>query len=125
YIFSELSSSLQRRLTYDPIRQKLVFIGLLNDKGIGDSTLTATPPPLYVLEPNILTPQEYKEIRELSPTPSWSSAVDVLYQRTRNPADLQIGGISNDAYLVGLERKIQRGADGQPIYEGLEYEDVL
>jgi len=59
YIFNELPASLQKRLRYDPLALRAVanadgttsqvpgvleFFGLLNDKDIGDATLTAPPP---------------------------------------------------------------------------------
>ena len=52
WFFAALPASLQKRVFYDPITEKLAIRGLLNDKEIGDSSLTAAPPPLYVLEPN-------------------------------------------------------------------------
>jgi len=39
-----LSASLQKRFFYDPIGTRLGIKGFLNDKDIGDPTLTADPP---------------------------------------------------------------------------------
>jgi len=44
YVLVEAPSSLQKRIFYDPISGKLGIKGFLNDKSIGDSTLTASPP---------------------------------------------------------------------------------
>ncbi|MGB1130983.1 MAG: hypothetical protein ACPG4K_13105, partial [Haloferula sp.] len=79
YVFNDLSASLQRRLRYDPISAQLELIGLLNDKDIGDNTLTAAPPQVYTLEPNILTVEEYREIRGVVANTAWETAVDQLY----------------------------------------------
>ncbi|BCX47601.1 hypothetical protein HAHE_15090 [Haloferula helveola] len=86
YIFNELSASLQRRLRYDPIAGQFEFIGLLNDKDIGDNTLTAAPPQVYSLEPNILTVDEWREISALASDDSnWTSAATRLFIETRDP----------------------------------------
>src|SRR5262249_31018040 len=58
YVFNELPSSLHNRLFYDPIRGVIGLKGFLNNKDISDSTLTASPPAVYVLEPNVLTSTE-------------------------------------------------------------------
>jgi len=85
YVFNDLSASLQRRLRYDPISGQLELIGLLNDKDIGDSTLTAAPPQVYTLEPNILSVDEYVELASVSSDSSWILAIIRLFIETRDP----------------------------------------
>ncbi len=85
YIFNDLQASLQRRVRYDPLGGRLEMIGLLNDKEIGDRTLTAAPPAVYALEPNIMTAEEQTELRNLSISQDWRDAVDDLAKLTRNP----------------------------------------
>jgi len=125
YVFNDLPASLQRRLRYDPLAMRLdsngnqvpgalEFIGLLNDKEIGDTTLTASPPAVYVLEPNILTATERDEIIALvedsSARAEWSKAVNALYDATRNPE-----GVAGDTgeYLAGLMKTPEYGPDGK------------
>lgn len=86
YVFSELPASLQKRVLFDPINGKLEVIGQLNDKGIGDRTLTASPPAVYVLEPNIITAEEGEKLLALSSDAKWSAAVTDLIKLSRNPS---------------------------------------
>lgn len=116
YVFNELPSSLQKRIFYDPIRGKIGIKGFLNDKDIGDPTLTASPPAVYVLEPSILTLAEKQTLdgtaatspfTDLAGTP-FANAMDALYNLTRNPNALDQGGNGVDtAYRVGLEQKVK------------------
>ena len=89
YVFDELPSSLQRRFRYDPPGGRVEIIGLLNDKDIGERTLTASPPAVYILEPNILTEGERDALLKLdgdgSGTP-WDTAIQELYQLSLNPS---------------------------------------
>jgi len=115
YVFNELPASLQKRVRYDPTNGKLEFFGLVNDKHIGVNTLTAPPPAVYVLEPNILTAEDVKALKALDSGSKWHAAINTLQTLTRNPAT--ITG-SAESYLVGLERKIVRDASsGLPLYE--------
>lgn len=124
YAFVELPSSLQKRVYYDPLRAKLVMKGFLNDKDIADSTLTASPPAVYVLEPNVLTLQE-KAILDGTAAGSpfadlqggaFALAMDTLFDLCRNPNQLDKGSNGVDqAYRVGLEQKIKRQINGLPI----------
>ena len=133
YVFNGLPASLQRRLRYDPLAVRLAadgvtqvpgvleFSGLLNDKAIGDATLTASPPQVYVLEPNILTAGERDAIIALVPTAStsrsaWTAAVNALYAATRNP---ESAPGSTGTYLAGLMRTPQFGPDGQILKDNL------
>src|SRR5262249_47800999 len=96
----------------DPITGKLGMIGLLNDKGIGNPALTATPPAVYVLEPNILTKGERDELLNLSSELAWTTAVLKLFDLSRNPNCLQPGSATQDPYSIGIEAEIKRNADG-------------
>lgn len=151
YIFNDLSASLQRRVRFNPLSvfqtevqtagggtpgdtsdDEFVTInttgaleikGLLNDKDIGEPTLTAAPPAVYILEPNILTQDDVDELKSLdSETDSkWDDAVDRLFQETQNPNGLQIS--SSNPFLVGLEGAvIFDGAEPrlEPVEEGSE-----
>ena len=108
YIFNDLPASLQRRLHYDPLATRagtdvngnviqvqgvLEFIGLLNDKEIGDASLTAAPPAVYVLEPNILTYEEVTQIKAIvkdaTAATKWAEKVDLLYATTRDPDEVR------------------------------------
>src|SRR5262249_6044578 len=109
----------QKRIRYNPletsidpvtqlvINGKLEISGLLNDKAIGDPTLTADPPAVYVLEPNILTATERDALQALdnSTGSAWDTAVQALYDLTRNPNG--ITGTSG-AYVAGLDGQIKR-----------------
>jgi hypothetical protein len=111
YYFVDLSASLKKRVSYDPINGLLVLEGFLNDKDIGDPTLTASPPAVYVLEPNILTRSERDQLLSLQPTdPNWSKAVQNLYLISRNPGgiDLNGDGLPDDLYGVGVSPAIAK-----------------
>jgi hypothetical protein len=105
--FTNLPASLARRLFYDPLTYELGIIGYVNDKTLGDTTLTAAPPPLYVLEPNIITSAELDEmlaIPELASNPAWFAAVSELYRFCRNPNDVSKGSadVGQTPFYVGL-----------------------
>ncbi len=85
YVFAELPASLQQRIRYDPLLAKFQVYGRLNNKEIGDDSLTAAPPAVYVLEPNILTETDRAELLKLSTNQKWIDAVNDLVKLTRNP----------------------------------------
>ncbi len=135
YVFNDLPASLQRRLRYDPLAQsvdaasgltvsgRLELGGLVNDKAIGDATLTAAPPAVYVLEPNILTDEERDVLLALSEEAAWRAAVLELYETTRNPGGLQdsSGAALTGQYLVGVQPKVQRDpVTGLPLTTPIE-----
>ncbi len=106
--FEDLPASLGKRVAYDPLTKELTFKGFLNDKTLGDETLTAPPPPVYVLEPNIMTVREKDlmlGIADLRTNANWSAIVERLFQRSRNPNGLSQGGNQDpeNPYYVGLE----------------------
>ncbi len=110
YVFDELPSSLQRRFRYDPLGGRLELIGLLNDKNIGDSTLTASPPAVYILEPNILTAGERDALKKLDgedPGSLWDKAVEDLYKLSRNPS---LVDTDSEFFLAPPTSEATRGA---------------
>jgi hypothetical protein len=105
--FSNLPASLSRRLFFDPLTRELGVNGYINDKTLGDSTLTAAPPPVYVLEPNIITSAERDEmlaIPELATNPAWATAVQELFRLCRNPNNVSRGAVDvgQTPYYAGL-----------------------
>lgn len=107
-VFADLPASLQNRVRYDPLLGRLEIWGRLNDKEIGDRTLTASPPAVYVLEPNILGVEEEAQLAALSTQSSWKTAVAELAILSRNPSllDLDRTGIpapSSSSYRGTLE----------------------
>lgn len=103
FIFNDLPASLQKRLRYDPIGQRLELTGLVNDKGIGANDLTAAPPAVYVLEPNILTADDIAAIRGLSTSSDWINAANQLYYLSRDPDDVvNTDNLEDPAFTVGL-----------------------
>ncbi len=141
YVFNDLPASLQKRLRYDPVAQyvdadsgitvsgRLEIEGIVNDKRIGDDTLTASPPAVYALEPNILTAGERDALLALSDETAWIDAVKALYAKTRNPTDLLDvnGDVDAEHYLVGLQPEVQRDpVTGLPLEVPIEAgSDVL
>lgn len=127
--FTGLPASLSRRLFYDPLTRELGILGYVNDKTLGDSTLTAAPPPLYVLEPNIITSAELDEmlaIPELASNSAWHAAVNELYRFCRNPNEVSKGAADTGQtpYYVGLTTayeldpdtgELVLDADGEPV----------
>lgn len=131
YVFNDLPASLQKRLRYDPTAQsvdpvtgitisgRLEFSGILNDRDIGDDDLTAAPPAVYVLEPNIMTEADLDALLGLVDNGSvaWVEALVDLYEKSRNPEGLEKpnGSLITGQYLVGLQPEVQRDpVTGQP-----------
>jgi hypothetical protein len=85
WYFKDLPGSLQRRFYYNSLEERLVLRGYLNNKDSGDKDLTSGPDPLNILEPNILTPDEYSKIRALASSSGWTNAVDALYVQVQSP----------------------------------------
>jgi hypothetical protein len=99
WYFKELHAGLQKRIYYDPITEKLGIVGFINDKTLGDDTLTASPPSIYVLQPNILTDREVNTIKVIEgANAQFKAAVDELFHLTNNPEELL-----ETNYTVGLE----------------------
>lgn len=98
WYFKELPGSLQKRFYFDSLAGKLVLRGRLNERESGDPNLTAGPDPLNIVEPNVLTRDDYNRIRALSADPAWTAAVDQIYLKSQNP-DSVTGG-NTDASLA-------------------------
>ena len=96
WYFKELPGSLQKRFYFDSLAEKLVFRGRLNEKESGDPNLTSGPDPLNILEPNVLTGDEYTRIRALSGDPAWTASIDQIYLKSQNP-EAVTGGNTNAA----------------------------
>jgi hypothetical protein len=114
YVFKDLPASLQKRILYDPIAGNLELRGFVNEKGLDDTTLTAAPGAVYVLEPDILTADELDTLKALDGSPAWTAAAEALYNRSRNPSGLADSLFGNGAYSVGLQPKVDRDAAGIP-----------
>ncbi len=116
YIFKDLPASLQKRVRYDPITQKLELRGMLNNKTTDDASLTASPAAVYTLEPNILTSRDVADLYAISEDAAWRSAVDTLRALSLNPSGLaNVGG-----YAVGLQPKVLRDEYGIALTEMIE-----
>ncbi|MCB1095554.1 MAG: SBBP repeat-containing protein [Verrucomicrobiae bacterium] len=130
--FNKLSASLQRRVFYDPQLKKLGIKGVVSGRTAGDTDLTASPDPVFVLEPNILSPSEKAELLSLgdsdkmdfgSGTP-WDNAIDVLYKLSRDPKNvLNDGSQGDDDFLAGLVDTTPVDPDDLETAEGALYLD--
>ena len=137
YVFNDLPASLQKRFRYDPLAQsidpvtgltisgRLEFSGLVNDKDIGEDSLTAPPPAVYVLEPNIMTESDRDALLGLANDTdgAWRAAVLMLYEKSRNPTELtdSNGELLTGQYLVGLQPRVERNpVTGQPLLTPIE-----
>ncbi|MBF0451225.1 MAG: hypothetical protein HQK75_11025 [Candidatus Magnetomorum sp.] len=99
WYFKELHAGIKSRIYYDPTTEMLCLKGFINDKTLGDDNLTASPPSIYVLQPNILTDREKNTIQAIEgANDKFKNAVDALYELSNNPAQLE-----NRSYSVGLE----------------------
>ncbi|KPA16622.1 conserved hypothetical protein, secreted, partial [Candidatus Magnetomorum sp. HK-1] len=99
WYFKELHAGLKKRIYYEPTSQKLVICGFVNDKTLGNSSLTASPPSIYLLQPNILTDRERDTIKDIEGANAYfQNKVQELYELSKNP-----NNISDIDYGVGLE----------------------
>ncbi len=112
--FRKVLPSLQKRIFFKPIDKLyadyppgvLGFRGFVNDRTLGASDLTAAPPPVYVLEPNVLISTERTALRSIgSDNIDWENAVDQLFQLSRNPnaMDVDHNGTPDSGWFVGLQ----------------------
>ncbi|MES2572037.1 MAG: hypothetical protein V4710_18525, partial [Verrucomicrobiota bacterium] len=132
--FTNLPASLKSRVFFDPIGNRLGLRGFVNDKTLGDTMLTASPPPAYILEPNILSPRDRKillefkanraedtNLRTLIGGDKWQKVVDALYALSRNPSNVRkTGGDGNDGanYYAGIGWAPQRDPRGNVLRFG-------
>lgn len=122
WYFNDLPPSLRKRLFYRPLAKVnasappgvLGLRGFINDRTLGDPDLTAAPPPVYVLEPNVLTLVERDALLAAGgQTHEWQTAVQALYTLSRNPNDLDLGG--GNGWNVGLERLGGLNSSAKPL----------
>lgn len=79
WYFKDLPGSLQKRLYFDSLAQKLVFRGYLNDKESGDPDLTAGPDPINTLEPNVMTGDDWLRLLTTGSGQDWGVAMTAIY----------------------------------------------
>lgn len=90
YYFTDLPASLQTRIYIDNVNSRLGFVGLLNNKGISESSLTAAPGGgSYTLRPNILSDSDFMSLvdlcSELACPDHIVGVIDALKNKTRRP----------------------------------------
>lgn len=108
WYFKELTGSLQKRFYFDSLTDELVFRGRLNNREIGASDLTTAPNGLYILEPNILSTEDYEDLVAVGNGNSeWEEAVERLYLASQNPEDVLASGtnpasVEEPVYLSGI-----------------------
>ena len=107
WYFKDLPGSLQKRFYFNSLSERLVLRGYLNDKDSGDPDLTAGPDPLNILEPNILTADEYSKLYTLSNDSTWRSTVEAILQASRAPdpvRDANLATLNTDGkYYAGVQ----------------------
>ena len=104
WFFKDLNASIQSRIFYDQSGQRLSVRGFMDGKTIGDSSLTAAPSSIPVLQPNILTEQDGEALRQLAAdSTAWVAAVNNLVRLSRDPKNIGAQGAGPTAYGVGLE----------------------
>ncbi len=125
--FQKLPASLRNRVHFDPLANALGLQGFLNDKTLGDSTLTQTPPPAYLLEPNVLREDDRQKLIQFKADeaesstltsligPEWDLAVNALHALSRNPDRLHKRSdpaADRAAWYTGLAWAPQRDSQG-------------
>jgi hypothetical protein len=97
-VFPDLPYHLRSRLFYDPLNKTLSFGGLLNE----DISYGGPDNPLLLI--NVMSPREAARIKQLSGDTEFGTAIDRLYDLTRNPnqLDLDRNGQADTNLLVGL-----------------------
>jgi len=124
WFFTKLPPSLQKRVFFKPLAKRnandapgvLGLRGFVNDRTLGAADLTAAPPPVYVLEPNILTSAERVTLEAIGGgDPDWAAAVGELFLLSRNPngMDADRNGAPDAGWNVGLEPELVFDANGQ------------
>ncbi len=115
WFFTKLSPSLQKRIFFKPLSKLnassptgvLGLRGFVNDRTLGASDLTAAPPPVYVLEPNVLTTTERTALQSIgSGNTAWQTAVTQLAVLSRNPSGMDQNSDQtpdDSGWLAGLE----------------------
>jgi len=110
WYFKDLPGSLSKRFYFDSLAAKLVFRGRLNEKESGDSNLTSGPDPINILEPDVMTRDEFVSIISLSTDPSWTTAVGNVYKLSQNPHSVKesptgslLGNVDLPVFLQGVK----------------------
>jgi hypothetical protein len=109
WYFRDLPGSLGRRFYYDSLAEKLVFRGYLNDKDSVDPDLTSGPDPLNILEPNVMTPDDFSRVKGLSADTDWSEMIEAIYNQSVNPSMIRNALDAPDypkltgSYLAGMK----------------------
>lgn len=107
WYFTKLPPSLQKRVVFKPLDKLnagdppgvLVLRGFVNDRTLGAPDLTAAPPPVFVLEPNVLTAAERDLLKTIDDNSGdWDNHIERLYTLSRNP-----NGLNGNDWNVGLE----------------------
>jgi hypothetical protein len=100
----KLPINIRKRVSFDPIAQTLSFKGSLDDFGAGE--------PLLLL--NVMSARERDMLLALSSNSNYLTAVEDLYDLTRNPRQIDLNprdGHPDKALLIGLN---DNDADGVP-----------
>jgi hypothetical protein len=123
WYFKELTGSLSRRFFYDSLAGRLVLLGRLNDLDGGDPKLVQTPLGIATLEPNRLSHEDEKHLKELdeSPDPNteWKHAIGELFELSNRNAATTYRDED------GKEQKVPSSAAGTEVPLGLEWADPL
>jgi len=86
WYYKALDAGLKKRIFYDPMTEKIGIKGIINDKTLGDKTLTASPPSVYALQPNILNIREKEIIQSIEgANDDFQKAIEDLYKLSRSP----------------------------------------
>jgi hypothetical protein len=123
WYFKELTGSLSRRFFYDSLAGRLVLLGRLNDLDGGDPKLVQTPLGIATLEPNRLSREEEKQLKELDESPElnteWKQAIGELFELSNR------NGAATYRDEDGKEQKVPSSAAATEVPLGLEWADPL
>jgi len=123
WYFKELTGSLSRRFFYDSLAGRLVLLGRLNDLDGGDPKLVQTPLGIATLEPNRLSHEDEKHLKELDESPElnteWKHAIGELFELSNRNAAATYWDED------GKEQKVPSSAAGTEVPLGLEWADPL
>ena len=105
WYFPELTGSLQKRFYYGTLAGKLIFRGRLNDLEGGDPSLTATPVSLSILEPNVMTVEDFQALQAIGEGDSiWNDAVKEIFLASQDPHQINLPvTTTSQKYYSGVE----------------------
>jgi probable HAF family extracellular repeat protein len=99
--FPDLPYMLRVRLFHDPANHRLGFRGFVNTPADGGAAITLV---------NVMSARERQTITDLAGASAgaWADLIKALYQRTRNPNDVDPGGTqgADSPLLIGLTTQI-------------------